>query len=102
MTHGSSLNQLLFQYMTPAEIIANRQRALIASAIEIWRVDHDMSRDDFAKLVGVSSVTVAEWESGEHDFCISELSEISCKTGIPIEILFAGNLGERDSSEQSA
>lgn len=95
MKHISSLNDLLSQYFTPAEIIANRQRALISAAIEIWRADHNMTQADFAGFMGVTQAMVSKWESGEYNFSVKSLSEISHKLDIPIEKLFSGNLKSR-------
>ena len=95
MKHISSLTQLLSQYFTPAELIANRQCALISAAIEIWRVDHNMTQKQFADFLDVSQAMVSKWESGEYNFSVKALSEISCKLDIPIEKLFSGNLKSR-------
>lgn len=101
MKHISSLTQLLSQYFTPAEIAANRQLALISSAIEIWRADHSMTQKDFADFMGITQAMVSKWESGEYNFTVKTLSEISTKLGMSLETLFSGNLAPHtyDASE---
>jgi DNA-binding transcriptional regulator YiaG len=52
--------QLVEPEMTPAEIVA-RRKSLIRS-----EDGKQFSQADFAALVGVHPVTVANWETGEH------------------------------------
>ncbi|MCO7109621.1 helix-turn-helix domain-containing protein [Gemmiger formicilis] len=74
--------------MTPAERSANQQLALISAAIEMWRADHNMTQAAFAEFMGVTQVMVSKWESGEYNFTVKTLSEISAKINMPPDVLF--------------
>lgn len=64
MKTSKALSKLFGAVMSPAEKSANRQLALISAAIEMWRVEHDMTQAAFAELMGVTQVMVSKWESG--------------------------------------
>lgn len=84
-------NNLLHQYFTDSEIIAHRKQAAISSRLEMWRVEHKMTQKQFAEFVGVTQAMVSKWESGEYNFTIKTLSELSDKLGIDINQLFTGD-----------
>ena len=92
MKTSSQLSALFSAVLTPAEIAANDQLALISAAIELWRVDHHMTQADFAKHMGVTQAMVSKWE---YNFSVKTLAEISAKLGISLETLFCGNLEPR-------
>ena len=86
MKTSNALNRLFETAMTPAERSANQQLALISAAIEMWRADHNMTQAAFAEFM------VSKWESGEYNFTVKTLSEISEKINMPPDVLFSGNL----------
>lgn len=77
--------------VSPTEVLAARQMSMISIAIELWRLDRHMTITNFADYMGVGPEMVAVWESGEHDFTVSELAILSIKLDIQIEALFSGN-----------
>ena len=92
MKTSNVLNKLFEAMMTPAEMSANRQLGLISAAIELWRADHNMTQAAFAEFMGVTQAMVSKWESGEYNFTVKVLAEISTKLEMPLETLFSGNL----------
>lgn len=92
MKTSSQLSEIFSAVLTPAEIEANNQLALISAAIELWRVDHHMTQADFAKHMNVTQAMISKWESGEYNFSVKTLAEISAKLGMSLETLFCGNL----------
>lgn len=101
MKTSSSLNELFSSVMSRAEMSANRQLALISAAIELWRVENNMTQKEFAKFMGVTQSMVSKWESGEYNFSVKILSEISDRMGISLESLFCGNPPLREYSKRS-
>ena len=61
----------------------NVNKALSVS-IEIIISESNLSKHDFAKLVKKTPSTVSRWLTGEHNFSIETLCEISFFTRIPI------------------
>jgi transcriptional regulator with XRE-family HTH domain len=61
----------------------NVNKALSVS-IEILIAESNLSKHDFAKLVKKTPSTVSRWLTGEHNFSIETLCEISFFTRIPI------------------
>lgn len=59
-------------------------RISIASA----RVNAGMNQLEFAKEMGVSVSTVANWEKGKTEPSASEVRKISELSGIPIDFIF--------------
>lgn len=61
----------------------NVNKALSVS-VEILITETKLSKHDFAKLVKKTPSTVSRWLTGEHNFSIETLCEISFYTRIPI------------------
>ena len=68
--------------LSRAEINCTKHLGRIATAIEVKRHSLNMSQEDFANHLDVSVDTVKEWESGEHDFTISQIDELFEKLGL--------------------
>ena len=49
-----------------------------------------MTQAAFAEFMGVTQVMVSKWESGEYNFTVKTLSEISAKINMPPDVLFSG------------
>lgn len=90
MNASNDIQKLFSAFMTPAEISANKQLALISATITLWREDHKMTQTSFAKLMNVTQAMVSKWESGEYNFTVKTLADISVKLGISLEQLFCG------------
>ena len=58
------------------DIIAADNTATIVVEIVKKMRDLDMTEEGFADYMGVTKDTVLDWESGNHDFTISEISKI--------------------------
>lgn len=96
MKTSNSLNELFRAVMTQAELNANRQLALISASIELWRTDHKMTQAMFADFMGVTQAMVSKWESGEYNFTVKTLAEISDRLGVSLADLFSGNITRRE------
>ena len=92
MKTSNSLNELFCAVVTQVELNANRQVALISASIELWRTEHDMTQAMFADFIGVTQAMVSKWESGEYNFTIKTLAEISDRLGVSLTDLFCGNV----------
>lgn len=90
MNASNDIQRLFSAFMTPAEISANKQLALISATITLWREEHRMTQTAFAKFMNVTQAMVSKWESGEYNFTVKTLAEISSKLGISLEQLFCG------------
>ena len=90
MKTSNALTQLLSSVLTPAEIKTSEKLALISMTIEFWRLDHNMTQSAFAKFMGVTQAMVSKWESGEYNFSVKILAEISEHLDIPLDVLFCG------------
>lgn len=89
MSRGLPIEDLLtaLSYgLTASDIIESRVKGIIASKLMSWRYDHDMSTDQFAKLLGVSKARVVKMENGDYNFNVEELSRISEKLGLSLSI----------------
>lgn len=95
MTTTTAFNDLLHQYFTDTEIKTHRKQAAISSRLEMWRVDHKMTQKQFAELLGVTQAMVSKWESGEYNFTIKTLAQLSDKLGIEMDQLFTGISGPK-------
>ncbi len=58
----------------------------IASAILIKRCELGMNQTTFARYMGVSQAMVSKWESGECNFTIAAISEISEKLSLIFDV----------------
>lgn len=99
MKTTNSLESIFNSYLTPSEQLANRKLGRIASEIEMWRLNHNMTQKDFAKFMGVSQVMVSKWESGEYNFSIKTLANIAHRLNCTFDGLF--DLGKNDSVSTS-
>lgn len=52
-------------------------------ALRRYRLGRKLTQDALAKELGVTSITVSRWETGERKIAPSKLNEVSEKTGIP-------------------
>ena len=89
MKNSNALEMLFDSYLSPADQIANRKLGRIASEIEMWRVQHNMTQRNFAKFMGVSQVMVSKWESGEYNFSIKTLANLASHLNCSFDGMFA-------------
>lgn len=88
MKTSHSLELIFNSYLSPSDQIANRKLGRIASEIEMWRVQHNMTQRDFAKFMGVSQVMVSKWESGEYNFSIKTLANLASRLNCSFDGMF--------------
>lgn len=50
---------------------------MVLPIIEAERIKHQMSRDDFAKSIGVSRRTISNWQNGSTELPLSKLLMIA-------------------------
>lgn len=98
MKTSNDLNKLFSRYLSPSEITAADHLAHISAMIEMWRVDHGMTQKEFAEKMGVSQAMVSKWESGDYNFTIKTLAEISTSLQITMEHLFSSTYVEKQYS----
>lgn len=98
MKTSNDLNRLFSQFLSPSEITAADHLAHISAMIEMWRVDHGMTQKEFAEKMGVSQAMVSKWESGDYNFTIKTLAEISTNLQISMERLFSNTYVEQQFS----
>lgn len=55
--------------------------------LKSYRTERNLTQDDLAKELGVSSVSVSRWETGARSIDTDLLPSISEKTGIPKSVL---------------
>lgn len=90
MKTTTAFEELFNEYLSPAEQTANKKLTSISNAIALWRMEHHMTQKEFASYMGVSQVMISKWESGEYNFSVKALSEISTRLGLSLDSLFAG------------
>lgn len=64
-------------YVSSAEINAIRIKAVVAAVILKKRISLGMNQKEFASYMGVSQGMISKWESGNYNFTIDSLCEIS-------------------------
>ena len=52
------------------------------------RVNARLTQKEMAEKLGVTTQTVINWESGKTEPSLSQLREISCFSGIPMDYIF--------------
>ena len=92
MKNSTALQSLFAEFLSPTEIQLNKHLALISLSIESWRVNHSMTQSMFANFMGVKQSMVSKWESGEYNFTIRTLTDISVKLGLSIHELLFGKI----------
>lgn len=56
--------------------------------LEAARVNAHLTQKELAEILGVSNVTVVNWEKGKTEPSISQLKKISELSGIPSDFIF--------------
>lgn len=56
--------------------------------LEAVRVNAGLTQKEWAKKLGVSSVTVVNWEKGETEPSLSQVRMMSELSGIPMDFIF--------------
>ena len=57
-------------------------------SLEAVRVNAGMTQNEWAKRLGVSNVTVVNWEKGNTEPSLSVLRRMSELSGIPMDFIF--------------
>lgn len=57
-------------------------------SLEAARVNAGLTQKELAEILGVSNVTVVNWEKGNTEPTISQLKLISKLSGIPMDFIF--------------
>lgn len=60
---------------------------LVLPIIEAERIKHQMTRDDFAKSIGVSRRTISNWQNGSTELPLSKLLLIAQMWGCSTDYL---------------
>jgi transcriptional regulator with XRE-family HTH domain len=69
----------------------------IADSLVRYRIDHDLSQSQLAKLIGVKQPTVARWETGEHNPTWETLLLLAQKLGISTSLTVERTTGSSGS-----
>lgn len=78
-------------YVSSAEINAIRIKAVVAAVILKKRISLGMNQKEFASYMGVSQGMISKWESGNYNFTIDSLCEISEKIDLDFDISLEKN-----------
>ena len=52
------------------------------------RVNAKLTQKELAKMLGVSNITIVNWEKGHTEPSINQLKKISQISGIPLDLIF--------------
>lgn len=71
----------------------------ISSQIELCRVEKKMTQIEFANYMGVTQGMVSKWESGNYNFTVESLTDISEKLGVEFDVIFKKDYFSFESSK---
>ena len=57
-------------------------------SLEAARVNAKLTQKELAEILGVSNVTIVNWEKGKSEPYASQLRKISELSGIPLDFIF--------------
>lgn len=57
-------------------------------SLEAARVNAGLTQKELAEMLGVSNVTIINWEKGNSEPSVSQLRTISELSGIPMDFIF--------------
>lgn len=57
-------------------------------SLEAARVNAGLTQKELAEMLGVSNVTIVNWEKGNSEPSVSQLRTISELSGIPMDFIF--------------
>lgn len=67
-----------------------------------YRMDHHIDQRQMAKILGVSQPMVSKYESGDYNFTIRTLSDISQKIGFTLDVVFKkDNIAEKTNRDEN-
>lgn len=72
--------------LTLSDITSAKYLGKISAAIVKKRVDLKMTQKEFAKYLSVSQGMVSKWESGDYNFTVKNLAELSEKLNLELYI----------------
>jgi len=75
-----------FPELTNADLLENRIRHNVAVAIRKRRRVLKMSQQELAERMGISQPMISQWESGDYNFTISALAQISEILGLDLKV----------------
>ena len=75
-----------FPELTNADLLENRIRHNVAVAIRKRRRVLKMSQQELAERMGISQPMISQWESGDCNFTISALAQISEILGLDLKV----------------
>jgi transcriptional regulator with XRE-family HTH domain len=81
LNHIDLLDKLMSE-ITPKEQARTDQRMLLAAKIDDARIAQDLSKGEFANLMGKKPSEISRWLSGTHNFTSDTLSDIQEVLGI--------------------
>ena len=68
---------LLSETLSPKDILSAKLMGQISAAITAERIHRNMSQSEFADLLKVKQSQVSRWESGDYNFTVNKLADIS-------------------------
>lgn len=92
MLDSAKKSDWLVKSFTHQEFKHRKQLSIIASRIQLRRIEKGMNQKEFAKMMGVTQGMISKWESGEYNFSIDTLSQI-CEG---LELEFTPYIREKD------
>lgn len=80
--------KLFEEHLTIADISSARYLGKISAAIAKKRLDMGLSQKEFAEFLHVSQGMVSKWESGDYNFTIRGLAELSESLNMELYVNF--------------
>lgn len=83
---AESFLKALSQYYSPADLMSAAIKSDLANAITVYRMEHNLSQSQLAKIVEKTQSTVAKWETGDQNFTIDTLCEIAVRLKLDLAV----------------
>ena len=83
----NELLEILAEHLDDADIYAAIALAKVSATITKKRASLNMNQKQFADYMGVSQAMVSKWESGDYNFTIQTIANISSKLNYSFEIV---------------
>jgi len=74
--------------LTPEEKVAAAMSAKIAAYLQKYRKTHELTQDELAELLKVTSVEIIRWEERDEDFTLANLAKIATSLNLRLSSFF--------------